>query len=128
MTELSQNSSFIHLVGQPKTTNRINGFVILFFASAAVFAGANGITNLPESYRTPLSDMVYDDNSEWRAAPDDDNPWREDDEDLIVKPRIKATLFPKYNYDSVENPNPGSSFQNENELDKPVSNIFKYTF
>ena len=128
MTSLSLNSSFDHFARHRKTTNRLNGFVILFFASAAVFASANGITHLPEFYRTPLPDMVYDNNNEWRAAPDADNPWREDKEELIVKPGINAKLFPRYNYDSVENPNPGSLFQNENELDKPVSNIFKYTF
>lgn len=100
----------------------------MFFASAAVFASANGITSLPESYRTPLPDMVYDNHKEWRAAPDDDNPWREGKEELIVKPGINAKLFPRYNYDSVENPNPGSLFQNANELDKPVSNIFKFNF
>jgi len=111
-----------------KTAQRFNSFLLLFFASSIVFAAANGITKLPESYRTPLSDMVYDDNTQWRVAPEEDNPWREDQEEAMIKPRIKAEFFPKYNYDTVENPNPGSLFQNEYELDKPVSNIFKYTF
>ncbi len=128
MTARFQNNSLDPVTVHHKTINYFNGFLLLFFASAAVFAGANGILNLPESYRTPLSDMVYDDNNEWRAAPDENNPWREDEEELILKPRINAELFPRYNYDSVENPNPGSMFQNANELDKPVSNIFKYTF
>lgn len=107
---------------------RIHSFLLLFFASAIVFAAANGISNLPESYRTPLADMVYDDNKAWRLEADEKNPWREDEKELIIKPRIKAEFFPRYNYESLENPEPGSLFQNANELDKPVSNIFKYTF
>ena len=118
MINTLKNNAMMHL----------NGFLLLFFASAIVIAGANGITNLPESYRTPLADMVYDDNKEWRLEPDEKNPWREDEEELIIKPRIKAEFFPSYNYDSVENPEPGSLFQNANELDKPVPNILKYTF
>lgn len=72
--------------------------------------------------------MVYDDNKEWRAEPEEANPWRENEEELILQPRLKAEFFPKYNYDSVQNPESGSLFQNANEIDKPVSNIFKYTF
>jgi len=125
MTDTFQKKYFYLLSGP----GRANSFgLLLLFISTAVFAAANGITHLPESYRTPLSDMVYDDHKEWRVEPDDKNPWREGEEELILQPRLKAEFFPQYNYDSVQNPNPGSLFQNENEIDKPVSNIFKYTF
>lgn len=113
----------------PSASMRNNSLVLLLlFTSAAVFAGANGLIYLPESYRTPLSDMVHDDNQDWRIKPEEKNPWREDEEELILQPRFKAEFFPKYNYESVEDPNPGPLFQDEYELDKPVSNIFKYTF
>ena len=138
MTTFYQNNSTLSLMlsktgsrpapgfGQSKA--RRNSIVILLFASATVFAQNNGITHLPENYRTPLSDMTYDDNPQWRLPPEDENPWRADQEDELIKPRIKAEFFPRYNYETVEDPNPGPLFQNEYELDKPVSNIFKYTF
>ncbi|MBE9567071.1 MAG: hypothetical protein IMF14_00145 [Proteobacteria bacterium] len=107
---------------------QVNGFALLFFVSAAVFAGANGIANLPESYRTPMSDTVYDDNPQWRVPAEEENPWRDNKEEEIIKPRFKAEFFPQYNYESVEDPHPEPLFQNEYERDKPVSNIFKYTF
>ena len=127
MTAITQNNGLDFHTGLNIEMKRFNGFFLLFFVSAAVFAQA-GITKLPESYRTPLSDMVNDDQKEWRAEPEDENPWRENDEDLIIKPRIKAEFFPKYNYDSLQNPISNSLFQNENELERPVSNIFEYSF
>ena len=110
-----------------KTLDQFNRFIFLFFISAAVFAAANGITSLPESYRTPLSDMTYDNNNEWRAEPEEDNPWREDKE-ITIKPRIKTEFFPEYDYDTVDDPTTRSLFQNEYELERPRTNIFKYTF
>ena len=127
MPAITQNNGLDFHTGLNIEMKRFNGFFLLFFVSAAVFAQA-GITKLPESYRTPLSDMVNDDQKEWRAEPEDENPWRENDEDLIIKPRIKAEFFPKYNYDSLQNPISNSLFQNENELERPVSNIFEYSF
>ena len=109
------------------TQSRANSFFLLFFVSALVIAQTNGYAELPESYRTPLSDMVYDDN-QWRAAPEEDNPWREDQEELTIKPRIKSELFPKYDYETVDDPTTRSLFQNEYELERPRTNIFKYTF
>lgn len=105
-----------------------NGFLLLLFISAAVFADANSISNLPPSYRTPLSDMVYDSNSEWRAAPEDKNPWRQSNDEVIIEPRIKAEFFPKYNYDYEDNSNPNTLFQDGTQQEKPVTNIFKFTF
>ncbi len=110
-----------------KTIDQFNRFIFLFFISVAVFAASNGITSLPESYRTPLSDMAYDNNNEWRAEPEEDNPWREDKE-ITIKPRIKTEFFPKYDYDTVDDPTTRSLFQNEYELERPRTNIFKYTF
>ena len=109
-------------------------FLLLFFVSAAVFAQTNGIIQLPETYRTPLSDMVYEDLKEWRAEPEDENPWREGEEDLKIKPRIKVELFPQYNYDSlyyrdsIDDPLSNVLFQNETEIERPVSNVFQYSF
>ena len=111
---------------------RINGY-LLFFVSAAVFAQA-GIVQLPDTYRTPLSDMVYQDLKEWRAEPEEDNPWRENGEEQLIKPRIKVEFFPQYNYDSlhyrdsIEDPVSNSLFENETEIQRPVSNVFQYTF
>ena len=108
--------------------NHSRNFILLFFMSATVFAAANGIVSLPESYRTPLSDMTYDDNNEWRVEAEEDNPWREDKEEVTIKPRIKTEFFPEYDYDTVDDPTTRSLFQNEYELDRPRTNIFKYTF
>lgn len=104
--------------------------VLLLFSATLLYAQTQnnrGIT-LPDSYRTPLSDMVYENHTRWRAPAEAENPWRDNDEEPMIKSRIRVQLFPKYNYDSLENPNPGSLFQNENEIDKPVSNIFRYDF
>ena len=108
--------------------NRSRNFILLFFMSATVFAAVNGIVSLPDSYRTPLSDMTYDDNNEWRAEAEEDNPWREGQEEVTIKPRIKTEFFPEYDYDTVDDPTTRSLFQNEYELDRPRTNIFKYTF
>ena len=103
-------------------------FLLLFFVSTAVFAQTNGITRLPESYRTPLSDMTYDNNKEWRAKPEEDNPWREDQKQLEIKPRLKTQFFPEYDYNTMDDPTTRSLLQNEYELERPRTNIFKYTF
>ncbi len=111
------------------TTQRSNGFaLLLFFVSTTVYAAANGIIQLPETYRTPLSDMIHEGNKDWRAEPEQDNPWRENSEELIIKPRIKVELFPSYKPDSTGNPVSNSLFQNEDEIEKPVTNIFQYTW
>ena len=102
--------------------------LLMFFISGVAFAAANGFVELPESYRTPLSDMIHDDNSEWRAEKKEKNPWREGEEELILKPRIKVELFPEYNPDSSGNPVSNSLFQNEYEVEKPASSFFQYTF
>ncbi len=110
----------------PAWANRAS--LLLFFISSAAFAAANGFIELPESYRTPLSDMLYDDNPEWRTEEKEKNPWRDGKEELILKPRIKVELFPEYSPDSSGNPVSNSLFQNEYEVEKPASSFFKYTF
>lgn len=127
MTAHATISLSTRLSDNNKTINQFNGFILLFFISATVYAAANGIASLPESYRTPLSDMTYDNNNEWRAAPEEDNPWREDKE-VTIRPRIKTEFFPQYDYDTVEDPTTRSLFQNEYELERPRTNIFKYSF
>ena len=133
MITLTRNSS-IHLPAGFDTdmktqTKRANGFLLLLFFSAIVLAEANGLLKLPESYRTPLSDMAYDDMKEWRAEPEDENPWRRKDDETSIKPRIKLDLFPKYEHeDDLKNPPDGVLFQNVYEISKPVSNILEYSF
>ncbi len=64
-----QNNGARYFIGTDIKPGRYNRFLLLFFVSTAVFAQANGITHLPEFYRTPLSDMTYDNNKQWRTAP-----------------------------------------------------------
>ena len=123
-----QNSRFSFHIGNNIDMKRLNSFFILFFISAIVIAQTNGITKLPESYRTPLSDMVYEDLNEWRSEPEEENPWRKKSEEPLIKPRLRVELFPQYNYDSLQNPVSNSLFQNENEIERPVSNILEYKF
>ncbi len=123
-----QSKGADYFFGNKIKTGRCNRFLLLFFVSTAVLAQANGITQLPESYRTPLSDMVYDDNDQWRTAPEEDNPWRENNKELEIKPRFKASFFPEYDYDTMDDPTTRSLLQNEYELERPRTNIFKYSF
>jgi len=127
MTAIIHNNGFNFYRSRHNEMKRFNGFLLLFFASAVVFAQA-GITHLPESYRTPLSDIVHDNHKDWRAVPEDENPWRESEQDLLIKPRIKVQLFPQYTPDSSGNPVSRSLLQNEDEVEKPSSNIFEYTW
>ncbi|PCI04792.1 MAG: hypothetical protein COB77_07560 [Gammaproteobacteria bacterium] len=115
----------------PINTNRrghVSRFIFLALLSAATFAQTNGISTLPDQYRTPLSDLVFDDNKQWRVTTTQDNPWRAKEKNVVLTPRFKATLFPEYDYHSVDDPTTRSLFQNENELERPRTNIFQYTF
>ena len=134
MTLIQQNFGADYFSGNNIKPVHFSRFLLLFFVSAAVIAQTNGIIQIPETYRTPLSDMVYKDLKEWRAEPEDENPWREGEADPIIKPRIKVELVPQYNYDSlyyrdsIEDPLSNILFQNETEIERPVSNVFQYTF
>lgn len=128
MRPAQQKSRADYFIDKNSKPGRCNRFLLLFFVSTAVFAQANGITQLPEFYRTPLSDMTYDNNKQWRTAPEEDNPWREGKKELETTPRIKAQFFPEYDYDTVDDTTTRSLLQNENELERPRTNIFQYTF
>jgi hypothetical protein len=108
--------------------NQLAGLSLLLLASAMVFAQSNGYTELSESYRTPLSEMIYEGHTDWRAAPEEDNPWRQKEEEETIKPRIKAEFFPEPDYSTTEDPSSINLFQNEYEVEKPRTNIFKYSF
>jgi hypothetical protein len=119
MSTLLQNSF--------SNTRHHTGLLLLFFISAMVFADDN--ISLPPTYRTPLSDMVYDDHDEWRTAPEEKNPWREKEDKILLQPRIKAEFFPQYQYDrSIENSQPDAFLNDGTQQERPVPNIFKYTF
>jgi len=128
MTAIIQSQGFNLDYGRNFSMKQLNVFIVLLFVSAMVFAQASGITELPESYRTPLSDMVYEDMTEWRVEPEDEYAWRESAEEPLIKPRLRVDLFPRYNYDSLQNPVSDSLFQNQNEIERPVSNILEYKF
>lgn len=128
MTALTLDNGFSFHTGRNIKMKRLNVFLLLFFVSAVVIAQTSGITKLPESYRTPLSDMVYEDMKDWRSEPEEENPWREVEEEPLIRPRLRVDLFPRYNYDSLQNPVSDSLFQNQNEIERPVSNILEYSF
>lgn len=117
-----------HLLNHGRICNQLAGISLLLFVSAVVFAQSNGYTELPESYRTPLSDMIYEGHTDWRAAPEEDNPWRESEEEQSIKPRIKTEFFPEPDYSTKEDPSSNNLFQNEYEVEKPRTNIFRYSF
>jgi hypothetical protein len=111
-----------------KALNWLAGFSLLLLINAVVVAQTGVYTEVPGSYRTPLSDMIYEEHTDWRAPPEEDNPWREAEEEIRIKPRIKSEFFPKYDYNTREDPTTRNLFQNEDELERPRTNIFKYTF
>lgn len=111
-----------------KALNQFIGFSLILLVSAVVVAQTDIYTEIPESYRTPLSDMIYEGHTDWRAAPEEDNPWREAEDEITIKPRIKPEFFPKYDYKTRDDPTTRSLFQNEDELERPRTNLFKYTF
>ena len=51
--------------------------------SAAAIAGSDGLLELPEFYRTPLSEVIYEEHTTWRATPKEDNGWRRKDDEGI---------------------------------------------
>lgn len=72
--------------------------------------------------------MAYDNNKLWRAEEQPENPWRDDQQEITIKPRIKAKFFPAYDYETADDPTTRSLLQNEFELERPRTNIFRYTF
>lgn len=95
---------------------------------SAVAIADNGGLVLPNSYRTPLSDLVYEQQPSWRAAPADDNAWRKNVAEMDSDGRFKAHLLPQYDYSEREDTTLRNRFMNEDELARPKTNIFKYNF
>jgi hypothetical protein len=95
--------------------------------SAVAIADNDGLI-LPNSYRTPLSDLVYEHQPNWRAQPSDENGWRKDKTEPEPDGRFKMQLLPQYDYSTREDPALRNRFMNEDELARPKTNIFKYNF
>jgi hypothetical protein len=95
---------------------------------SAVAIADNGGLILPNSYRTPLSDLVYEEQPSWRTEPPEDNAWRRNNTEPETTGRFKAQLFPHYDYSERDDSTTRNRFMNEDELARPKTNIFKYTF
>lgn len=100
----------------------------LLLLSAAAIAGSDGLLELPEYYRKPLSDVVYDEHNTWRAAPEDDNGWRKGEGDLIQQGQRRKEVLPRWDYDERRDPTLDNIFMNEGELAKPKTNVFRLNF
>jgi hypothetical protein len=95
---------------------------------SAVAIADNGGLILPNSYRTPLSDLVFEQQSSWRAAPKDDYAWRKGKAEEETSGRSRMQFLPQYDYSKREDPAMRNQFMNEDELARPKTNIFKYNF
>lgn len=103
--------------------------VPLLLISAVAIADSNGLLDIPSSYRTPLPEIVYQDQPTWRAAPQDENLWRRDGTGMIPESRLRTEVLPVHDYSvRQERTFSGSMFQNENELAKPQTTIFRHSF
>ena len=100
---------------------------LLLLLSAAAIAGSDGLLELPEHYRSPLSDVVYEEHPTWRAAPEDDNGWRRGD-DMIQQGRLRREVLPHWDYEQRSDPTLDNTFMNENELARPKTNLFRLNF
>jgi len=101
---------------------------VLVMLSAVASAGSDGTIDLPEFYRTPLSDIVYEEQTTWRATPEDDNGWRKQDDELIQQGRLRKEILPEFDYQDRGDPTLGSTFMNERELARPKTNLFRMKF
>jgi len=100
----------------------------LMLLSAAAIAGSDGLLELPEHYRMPLSDVIYEEHTTWRATPEDDNGWRRGDGDLIHQGQRRKEVLPRWDYDNQRDRTLDNIFMNEGELARPKTNVFKYNF
>lgn len=96
--------------------------------SAAAIAGSDGSLELPQYYRTPLSDVIYEEQTTWRAQPREDNVWRRGDDDLIHQGQRRREVLPRWDYEERGDPTLGNVFMNENELARPKTNVFRLNF
>ncbi len=101
---------------------------LLLLTSVAAIAGSDGVLELPEHYRSPLSDVIYEEHPTWRATPEDDNGWRKGDGDLIQQGRLRKEVLPEWDYEERGDPTLGNIFMNENELARPKTNVFRLKF
>ena len=101
---------------------------VLLALSGAAIAGSDGMIELPEYYRTPLSDVIYEEQTSWRATPEDDNGWRRADDELISQGRLRKEILPAFDYEQRGDPTLGNMFMNENELARPKTNLFRLKF
>lgn len=99
----------------------------LLLLSAAAIAGSSGLLELPEYYRMPLSDIIYEEHTTWRAMPEDDNGWRKGDGHIHQGQRRKEVL-PRWDYDERRDPTLDNIFMNEGELAKPKTNVLRLNF
>lgn len=103
--------------------------VPLLLISAVAIADRDGLLDLPTSYRTPLPEVVYQDQPTWRAAPQDENLWRRDGTGMIPDFRLRTEVLPVHDYSTRQQTTfSGSMFQNENELAKPQMTILRHSF
>jgi hypothetical protein len=100
----------------------------LLLLSAAAVAGSDGLLELPDYYRMPLSDIIYEEHTTWRATPEDDNGWRKGDGDLIHQGQRRKEVLPRWDYDERRDPTLDNIFMNEGELAKPKTNVFRLNF
>ena len=100
----------------------------LLLLSAAAIAGSDGMLELPEYYRMPLSDIIYEEHTSWRAMPEDDNGWRRGDDGLIHQGQRRKEVLPRWDYEAHRDPTLGNIFMNENELQRPKTNVFRLNF
>lgn len=120
------------MIFQPNTVQLNNqpGFWLfsLLLLSAAAIAGSSGMLELPEHYRMPLSDVVYEEHTTWRATPEDDNGWRRGDDDLIHQGQRRREVLPRWDYDAQRDRTLDNIFMNEGELARPKTNVFRLKF
>lgn len=100
----------------------------LMLLGAAAIAGSDGLLELPEYYRMPLSEVIYEEHTTWRAAPEDDNGWRKGDGDLIHQGQRRKEVLPRWDYDERRDPTLDNIFMNEGELARPKTNVFRLNF
>ncbi len=100
----------------------------LMLLSAAAIAGSDGLLELPQYYRSPLSDVVYEEHPTWSATPEDDNGWRKQDGDLIQQGRLRKEVLPAWDYEDRGDPTLGNIFMNERELARPKTNVLRLKF
>ena len=120
------------MIFQPNTVqlNNQSSFWLfsLLLLSAAAIAGSSGMLELPEHYRMPLSDVVYEEHTTWRATPEDDNGWRRGDGDLIHQGQRRREVLPRWDYDEQRDRTLDNIFMNEGELARPKTNVFRLNF